>query len=195
MCRLPPPSPTSRGSRARPANYPRRGSPTSRSLPPKDPARARQTTPPRMPYLPIPTSRGSRPRARLPPPSRDSPPYARGSRARRARPPAAIPRKCRSLRARVPHPTRAGTARTSCRHAAPYAHACRAWSRAIRQPTPQSHHQLVPLLTPFQSPAQSCTTSFPRPAPFVSPPRPLHSHASVPLERKAEGEGACPNTG
>jgi hypothetical protein len=30
------------------------------------------------------------------------------------------------------------------------------------------------------------------PGPFISPPRPLHSHASVPLERKDEGEGACP---
>jgi hypothetical protein len=30
------------------------------------------------------------------------------------------------------------------------------------------------------------------PGPFISPPCPLHSHASVPLERKDEGEGACP---
>jgi hypothetical protein len=33
------------------------------------------------------------------------------------------------------------------------------------------------------------------PGPFISPPRPLHSHASVPLERKDEGEGDCPAIG
>jgi hypothetical protein len=90
--------------------------------------------------------RGSRATARPSPPSHDSPPNARGSRARRARPAASRDSP------QMPLPTRAIAARTSHRHAAPYAHARRAWPRAIRQPTPRSRHQLVPLLKPLFNP-------------------------------------------
>jgi hypothetical protein len=53
---------------------------------------------------------------------------------------------------------------------------------AVATTTAPAYHAIPVLQTPAQF------------VPLLNP-RPLHCHASVPLERKGEGEGACPATG
>jgi hypothetical protein len=179
--------------------------------------RARPPTRPHPAVIPCPT-RTSRPLGRPPRFPANAAPYARACHSQ-------IPPSCCSPRARhARHARRArpATRRDSpprfSANVAPYSRACRSlrarlplthpWVfRSLRARPPRTAPSYPPTnatapssisspaQTPFQSPAPSPTTSFPHPTPFVSPPRPLHSHVSVPLERKAEGEGACPNTG